>query len=1817
MKIYRHIRGKSDTDFFQDKVYLDNIHYNVKSYKTPIDNLGNNDLDNSIINPQKNKKRFVKRYSVDYIPNVKLTNIEVDFNKFLIQVLLFKKHFDYRVIQTFITSQKEYLDIIIKIMRELIKKFKQNYDNGDSLNVEKDDTELIQKIDKFDNVLETMIETKPEDYYREIKNMILNEFEKSRYEIAKFLDNYKGKKTNKLKDPFVLNLRMDSGNPDCECLNNEEITQFIVSVSQICLFVLSNISFKLDYYSLTMNCLFQKIKAYIGAFIDSSRKENIIIQKFKGNQMKILHFIDHFYSLSKTFANILYTDNERLNLNIFSSSGKYILNNFIEIVSKCNHLSIASNEKIEKRKAMLNSTLFDKNRREIFQYKPYLQTFNIHNTKMNLELEKQFLFYFNTKLVVWKNVTLKVESKKLYEICRICEQQVSMNEFILHVNYCKEQKMFYKQMRVVKTHLMKYISTLEFFRDTMNFHKYNANNLLIFSPKSPLMKFFNKSSGNSFQNSSNLNTSNFLLENRRSKSNQAIDNSKNNNFSFLNNLIRIYQYECELPFDNYERKPKEISHLISMIYFTLFLFTENHKYNFSKELNEILGGIFETLTRKLNAIQSILTVMESKAKSNVYSLNSATMLTKSHSRDTYIKFIESRSNSTQFSSFSYLHRSNTKVAQRNSFYSKLIDVESISSHDKSDFSTTLKSYKNILSVNNTLTNFFKNRRDTWNGTNDRGPFGNFFFKKSTTEGFKKKNKNRKKTSVPIVKKLKLIQNEETIIDNSDFIEDELSEKKRLNVIPTMTFSGPPKNNINEMNNKNNHKSNCNNKIISTNNVNNININNTYSFKKFNTITPIKNNNSKTNNNFNIINNNINNNINKNPNSNLNKNSNLKSYLTINNNNYQSAKKNNSNNEIQIIRHDSFILNKKNSNDEPFNLKLITSSKNNNQKSQENTNDSSDNFFKRNKFHKSISLKSDGSQKKVITKRKLTNQLVNRLTGTERISGDIKKRLRGEDEDTPRERQKPKEREKREHSTEKYKNLLKKDIENIQSTLIRANTNLPKKSLFGHKQNNSNFIQNNNNNNINNNNNNKNENVYKKNLKETNPLFNMFKKSADVNFIKKPEIHVERKPTKKHSLLTFDLIKKPFKKEEEEIEPVIRLESTYNDDEDGNSELSYFLGHQVRSKESSVKSEIEETEEEDENSDTIENDEENIYYIDSFYGTNTKNEKKSKYNEMNDVYLELLEYAQIKERNESLFKKSTSNYDVSSEFESNVESSFNNDMITEQGHEFHLTNIRLKKKSSGLDNISRKGDGIANTSNFLFNNNVTKSIDSPKNENELNQNKENNNNNKKNDNNDNNDKNDKNETNVNEEKVNSPNKKKIVLLNPNENSEKNSLSVKIINSNYSIISENKKQKSNNPSPHRLSDINKKKRHQSFSESPNYSSNNSIYNFRLIFQIAKGGYGSVALYKKITTGDMYAIKIVDIQNMKEKKLSSTLKNERNILNEINNDYVVNCYYIWKDKVNYYFAMEFMPGGDLFKLLSSIVLPKSTIQLISAEVILALNYLHSLNIIHKDLKPENILISKEGHFKITDFGLSQNDNYYKRNIYNLINAEKSDSSEGEEKEDIKAVGTLNYMAPELFTDEYNIGPSIDYWAFGVLFFELFTFKVPFYSESQSETKDNIINMKFDWSAMEDESVIKTYKNLDDAKDLIKKFVVKNPEERWGDDDIDKIKKHKFFEGFNWDNIKNIHDKAVINFLKKAVEETNKKIKESNTKNQDDNKSITLERFNTVMSNNSDDKNYCCERVDNLYTKNQELIKIKFKKKEFNINDTDQVDSLMIDLK
>ena len=398
-----------------------------------------------------------------------------------------------------------------------------------------------------------------------------------------------------------------------------------------------------------------------------------------------------------------------------------------------------------------------------------------------------------------------------------------------------------------------------------------------------------------------------------------------------------------------------------------------------------------------------------------------------------------------------------------------------------------------------------------------------------------------------------------------------------------------------------------------------------------------------------------------------------------------------------------------------------------------------------------------------------------------------------------------------------------------------------------------------------------------------------------------------------------------------------------------------------------------------------------------------------------------------------------------------------------------------------------------------------------------------------------------------------------------------------------------------------------------------------NFKLILPIAKGGFGSVGLYKKISTGDLYTIKSVDINIMKEKKLSKTLQNERNIMKEISSDYLVTTYYLFKDKVNYYFVMEYLPGGDVYKLLSSIILPFSTIQLIVAETLLAVHYLHSKNIIHHDIKPENILISKNGHFKLSDFGLSKTINEKKTKVIDegQSSGKSSENSSisslmDSEHNDNKVEGTLFYMSPELFTGDYPVGKPIDYWAIGIIIFELFTFKVPFEADSQEETKENIINYNINWDPIYSDDVVKHYKDyIDPAVDLIKKFIFFNPSQRWGDNDFEKIKNHEFFKGFDWTNIKSIKSTAVMSHLKKVVEENNKKIKEFNKGNTGEGMEIKCEE-NLIYDEDNTNNNRFSQRIDNLLKRNNELIRMKFKKKEikFEENGKNSKRSLLFDL-
>ncbi|GAM19583.1 hypothetical protein SAMD00019534_027580 [Acytostelium subglobosum LB1] len=151
--------------------------------------------------------------------------------------------------------------------------------------------------------------------------------------------------------------------------------------------------------------------------------------------------------------------------------------------------------------------------------------------------------------------------------------------------------------------------------------------------------------------------------------------------------------------------------------------------------------------------------------------------------------------------------------------------------------------------------------------------------------------------------------------------------------------------------------------------------------------------------------------------------------------------------------------------------------------------------------------------------------------------------------------------------------------------------------------------------------------------------------------------------------------------------------------------------------------------------------------------------------------------------------------------------------------------------------------------------------------------------------------------------------------------------------------------------------------------------TIDDFQIIKPITKGGFGKVYLAKKKKTGDIYAIKRLKKSDMIKKNQVDHVKVERNILAYTSNPFVVKMYYSFQTKDYFYLVMEYVHGGDCFSLLQNLGgLDEDMAKMIIAETVLALEYLHGLGITHRDLKPDNLLIDKNGHVKLTDFGLSK---------------------------------------------------------------------------------------------------------------------------------------------------------------------------------------------------------------------------------------------------
>ncbi|PRP79667.1 3-phosphoinositide-dependent protein kinase 1, partial [Planoprotostelium fungivorum] len=265
------------------------------------------------------------------------------------------------------------------------------------------------------------------------------------------------------------------------------------------------------------------------------------------------------------------------------------------------------------------------------------------------------------------------------------------------------------------------------------------------------------------------------------------------------------------------------------------------------------------------------------------------------------------------------------------------------------------------------------------------------------------------------------------------------------------------------------------------------------------------------------------------------------------------------------------------------------------------------------------------------------------------------------------------------------------------------------------------------------------------------------------------------------------------------------------------------------------------------------------------------------------------------------------------------------------------------------------------------------------------------------------------------------------------------------------------------------------------------------FEFMSTLGQGAFGEVKHVKEIRSGVEYAIKMLDKNHIISSGKKKYVHTERNIFNLLNHPNVVKLFYTFQDAKTLYYVLELCPNGDIGSALKRVnTFSLDCTQFYAAEIVSALEHMHSKGVVHRDLKPDNVLLGDNFHAKLTDFGTSKE----------LGNDERARSD--------SFCGTAEYVAPELLTEDYCVKSS-DLWALGCIIFQLLTGKTPFRGETNYFTFELIKagNLEFP------EDFPKH------ARDLVSKLLVKDDSERLGANGYDKLKTHPFFVGINWETL------------------------------------------------------------------------------------------------
>ncbi|ORY43143.1 kinase-like protein [Rhizoclosmatium globosum] len=282
------------------------------------------------------------------------------------------------------------------------------------------------------------------------------------------------------------------------------------------------------------------------------------------------------------------------------------------------------------------------------------------------------------------------------------------------------------------------------------------------------------------------------------------------------------------------------------------------------------------------------------------------------------------------------------------------------------------------------------------------------------------------------------------------------------------------------------------------------------------------------------------------------------------------------------------------------------------------------------------------------------------------------------------------------------------------------------------------------------------------------------------------------------------------------------------------------------------------------------------------------------------------------------------------------------------------------------------------------------------------------------------------------------------------------------------------------------------------------------FAVLTLVGRGTFGKVMLVRKKDTGRVYAMKVLPKKDIvRRQEIVHTMAERSVLIAAIKSPFLVSLKFSFQTPEKLYLVLDYLNGGELFyHLQKEGTFSEELSKFYTAEIACGIEFLHRHGVIYRDLKPENVLLDCNGHVVLADFGLSKLNMGYGQ-VTNTF------------------CGTPAYLAPEIIIGE-GYTNAIDWWALGVLFYEMITGLPPFFSDE---------NVNLMYRKILHNQLLFPIGFSREAEGLVRGLVERDPKLRLGAGPTDalEIKQHPYFSNIDWPRLEK---KQIMPPFKPVVE-------------------------------------------------------------------------------